>query len=232
MKNSTNQKKSNSKSTSRASQLTTGSTPTKSGRSKMQKNYPVRAQIVPLPSVYRKLEDHTALRLRTSRNIVNTATGFASQALVLTPASITTPNYFGLGDLFPMLQGMANQYARFMLTRYVVQLVPTSPATSGGYVAVNFEPDEASTTGPASVLADVVSSLHSDVAQVTEIAGIQCNVSDYFNDWKSSTIAGNVDATHHAGVTQIWCSNSQSNTTGVALLQIEVDIHFCGFRYK
>lgn len=187
-------------------------------------------QVQALPPIFRAREDANALRLRTSVSIVNDAAGAASRILALTPISIGSPGYLGLGNLFPMLTSMSGQYAKFMITKLTIELVPVTAATSGGYVAVGFEPDEATTSGPPTSLTDVTSAVHSDVAQVTEIAMIELNVSEYFNDWKQCS-AGLSSSVTQAGVVQVYCRNTGSVTDVAAIMQVEVDIHFCGFRF-
>ncbi len=212
-------------------QISTASTKTKRRRAKMKTTAPSVRAVTPLPKIYRVIGDSMALRLRTSTNIVNTGTGIGSYILSLFIGNIGTAQYLGLGNIFPMLPGMGTQYAHFMVSHLKVQLVPTSPATSGGYVALSFEPDDTATSGPPSTLQDVSSAVHSDVAQVTEIAGIELNPSDYYNDWRSTTTPGASNQGSTAGVVQVWCSNNSASGVGVAILQIELDIHFSGFRY-
>lgn len=187
--------------------------------------------VVPLPRGFRSKGDNFALRLRASQNIVNTAAGLSSNLLAFTPTSIATAGYEGLADLFPLLLGIGKQYSHFMLTRVVAQLIPTTAVTSGGYVALGYEADDSNTSSPPLTLLDVTSAIHSDVAQVTEIAEIALNVSDYYNDWRpvngapaTSTVIG------QAGVIQLFASNSAAIATGVAIFQLEVDIHFSGYR--
>jgi len=194
-------------------------------------NGPPGMRVSKLPPYYRTTGDTFSLRLKTSVNLVNTAAGFATSILGLTPGSITTTGYSGLADIFPLLAGIKDQYARFMVSRLKMQLVPTTATTGGGYVAMNYEPDDTNTSSPAITLTDVTSSLHSAVAQITDIAELEVNPALFYNEWRQCTLTvGATTFDSQAGVVQLWCSNANSISTGVAIFQIEVDIHFCGFR--
>jgi len=171
------------------------------------------------------------MRLSGTAAFANDVSGICTKIITLAPLSLTG-SYVGLANFFPLLAGVRDQYARFMITRVVVQAVPVTPATNGGYVAVGYQPDDANTSGPPVSIADVTSALHSDVAQVTEIAAIELNASEYFNDWRQCTpVTGSATAISQAGVVQLWAANFESGTSNpVVLMHIEVDIHFAGFR--
>jgi hypothetical protein len=195
---------------------------------------PQVTKLPPLPSIYRVSDDHMAIRVRNTINLVNTAAGFASYLMILKPQTMSlSSGYFSLGTEFPILASMAEHYSRFMIRGFSATMVPTTAATGGGYVALGFEPDDSSASGPPASLSDVTNAVHSDVAQVTEQANITFNVSDYFNDWKSTyEKSGNPDSLSQAGVVQFWSSNSNAISTGVALVQVELDMHFVGYRKR
>lgn len=226
--------KANTPNTSRLSTapVSTSGTPTKSGRAKMKpSNVPQTMGIVALPRGFRSWGDETSLKLRSTSSIANSSAGHAQLILALSPVHIGATNYVGLGDTFPLVLGMAPSYARFMITRVVAQLVPTTGTTLGGYVALGFQADDTNTEGPPSSLLDVTTAVHSDVAQVSETACIQFNVSDYYNEWKySSPSGGSSTNIGQAGVIQLVCVNSGATGDIVALLQLEIDIHFSGYR--
>lgn len=217
---------------SQAGPVSTSKTATKRGRSKIKpSNAPQLSGLVKLPRSFRSAGDETSLRLRASNAVANSLAGAATIILALAPTSITTTGYRGLGDSFPILLGMAKQYSRFMITRVTAQLIPTTAATAGGFVAIGYEADDTNTSSPPTSLTDVTSAVHSDVAQVTEIAGIEFNVSDYFNEWKYTTGSGGSSTSiGQAGAIQIYAINSGVQHDQIAILQIEVDIHFSGYR--
>lgn len=187
--------------------------------------------VTPLPRTYLKFADTVPLRVRASMNLTNTADGIMKRVLVIAPRTYATPGYTGLGDIVPLLVGMSPSYARFMITRVSATIVPTTPTTEGGYVAIGYEPDNTSDSGPPNTLMDVTTAHHSDVAQVTECASIALNPAIYFNDWRLvEDNAGGTDSMQEAGVIQLWSTNSRANSTGVGILQIEVDFHFAGLR--
>lgn len=214
-----------------SNQLSTGSTSTKRGRAKKKPAAPTFQGVPRLPAIFRAVGDVIAMRLRCSYAMHNRATGVANRLFVLAPESFTTPGYLGLTDLFPLLGGMAAQYSRFMVGRVSAQVIPVSPVTESGYVALGYEPTDSAVSVPPTTLGDTTSSVHSDVAQVTEIAGITFDASDYFNDWRVvDPSVGDATAQSQAGVIQVLCANIQAVDKNVAILQLEVDVHFCGFR--
>lgn len=212
--------------------VSTSGAPTKSGRAKMKaSNVPQSRGVVALPRGFRSWGDETSLRLRSTSSLANSSAGRVQLILSLAPGHSGTLGYIGLGDMFPLLLGMAPSYSRFMITRLVAQLVPTTGTTLGGYVALGYQADDTNTEGPPSSLIDVTTAVHSDVAQMTEMACIELNVSDYYNDWKySSPSVGTSTNIGQAGVIQFLCVNSGANGDLVALLQMEIDIHFSGYR--
>lgn len=229
--NSKRTAKQNGQTKARMVNQTSSQTSTKRGRKKFKNGAPMVQGVSKLPSIYRSRGDVMSLRLRTSTNLTNTALGFGSYLVAFYPGSITTPSYYALGDLFPILMGINVQYSMFMITECKAQLIPTTAATSGGYVALGYEPDDSNTSSPPLNLRDVTQSVHSDVAQVTEIAGIEFNPSDYYNEWRTcAPTSGLTTSVSQAGVVQLWLSNSAAVSTGVGILQLEVDIHFTGFR--
>lgn len=184
-----------------------------------------------LPSIYRAAGDVTAVRLRNSYSMTNRSAGLANRLFVLSPEVFATAGYIGLGNIFPMLTGMSSQYSRFMVARVTAQVIPVSPVTEAGYVALGYEPTDSAVSVPPTTLGDTTTSVHSDVAQVTEIAGISFDASDYYNDWRVvDPSTGDATAQSQAGVIQVFCANIQPVDSSVAILQLEVDLHFCGFR--
>jgi len=171
------------------------------------------------------------MRVRGSANIYNTATALSGTLVALTPTTFSALGYFGLGNYFPILLGLVPSYSRFMISRASVTVVPITPITDGGYVAIGYEPDNTTTSAPPATLSDVTTSTHSDVAQVTEMATVEFNPAEYFNDWRlTESNTGSVNSLQQAGVVQVWCTNARSAGSGVAVLQMEFDVHFSGLR--
>lgn len=211
--------------------MSSGSAPTKRGRTKKRAAAPMFSGVPHLPSIFRGDGDVNAVRLKTSTSVANRSAGLGNYVLALAPISIGAGGYLGLANIFPILTGMASQYSRFMVGRLTMQLVPVTPATAGGYVSLNYEPTDSNLSNPPTALSDVASSTHSDIAQVTEIASVHVDVSDYYNDWRqTSDVSGAAQAMSQAGVVQMFCANNGAIGDLVAILQIEVDVHFCGFR--
>jgi hypothetical protein len=214
-----------------SNQMSSGSAPTKRGRAKKRAASPMFSGVPALPSIFRGVGDVNAVRLKTSYSLVNRTTGLANYLLAVAPISITTPGYIGLANIFPILTGMAAQYSRFMVGRVALQLVPVTAATAGGYVALNYEPSDSTLASPPTLLSDVASAVHSDIAQVTEIAAISFDASDYYNDWRQvSDVSGAAQSLSQAGVIQLWGANTGVAGDIAAIFQIEIDVHFCGFR--
>lgn len=193
--------------------------------------------ITPLPRTFTKFVDTVPLRVRTTINLANTASGLSSKLLVLSPQQGTTAGYIWLGNALPVLNGLAVNYCRFMISHLSVTVVPVTPITEGGYVAVGFEADNSGVSNPPVTLADVTTSIHSDVAQMTEMASISVKPAEYFNEWKTCDATGSNDNDEDAGVVQFLLVNYRAGPSGtppaspiVGLAQIEVDIHFAGLR--
>ena len=208
----------------------TSTTPTKQGRRKMRIK-PPSLTVTKLPPIYRATPDTFSIRLKTAHSVTNTTAGNASLIIALTPSTIAAASYYGLADYFPLLTGFQSQYTRFMVSRLSVRLVPVTPLTGGGYVAAGYQPDDSNTSGPPTSLTDVTSALHSDIAQVTEIAAFTVMPCDYFNEWRQCTLTtGTTTFDSQAGVIQLFCANTAAITNVAALLELEVDIHFSGYR--
>lgn len=229
-----NSAKSNKSTKSRGvrNQISTSRAPTKRGRRKLPTGVPINQGITRLPAIFRTGSDVNSMRLNGSLALANTSSGLASHVISVAPTSSGNPAYWGLANFFPMLSGLRDQYARYMVTRLLIQAAPVTAAVSGGYVVVGYQPDDANTSGPPVSVSDVTSALHSDLAQVTEIAGFELNVSDYYNDWRQCTpLTGSSTFASSAGVVQVLGANAITETTGaVMLMHIEVDIHFTGYR--
>jgi len=213
-------------------QISTTRTPTKRGRRKARNRVPTTQGITRLPPIFRGSADVNSMRLSTSYAFTNTENKFAKHIISLAPVTVASADYWGLANFFPLLAGLRNQYARFMLTRVMIQAVPVTAATAGGFVAIGFQADDSNTSGPPGSLVDVTSALHSDVAQVTEIAAFELDASDYYNEWRQcSPTDGTSTNLSQAGVVQIYGSNILDLPAGpVVILHMEVDIHFAGFR--
>lgn len=187
--------------------------------------------ITRLPATFANFPDQIGMRLRTSFALNNLAAGSGALIMSVSPNSTTSsPDYSALGNYFTVLPGLAGQYSRFMVSRLLVQATPTTPATSGGFIAINYEPTNATRSGPPVTVADVLTSAHADVAQVTQVASVEAYPSDYFNAWIYTRSGVTTDAFDIAGVSQILASNSSVTAATVGLVTVEVDIHFAGLR--
>lgn len=187
--------------------------------------------ITRLPPNFGMFADHFAMRVRTSFALANKTAGTAPFLLVMNPGSISgASDYAGLGNYFTSLAAMTSQYSRFMISRLRVEATPTTAATNGGFIAINYEPTNSTRAIPPVTVRDVLTSTHSDVAQVTQTAAIECKPSDYFNTWLFTIGAAAGDQYDIAGATQIMGVNSEISAINVGLITIEVDIHFAGLR--
>lgn len=191
------------------------------------------AQLTPLSKSYHLTSDTLGMHLATTVSIPNdaVATGLVSRVIALWPGAIGAPNYSALGNYFPVLAGLKNSYARFMVTRLKVTATCTSPYTSGGFLACNFEADSTGVSGPPSSLGDVTNANVYAIATPGSPSTYVTDVCLYFNDWKNSTLdAGDPADIIDAGIIQIWGSNSSGTGIGVGLLTIECDFYFAGYR--
>lgn len=190
-----------------------------------------------LPAAYHTTSDTMCLQLKTTVDIPNNGgetdpNGIVTRAIALTPGIINTTNYSSLGNYFPVLVGLRSSYARFMISRLKVTVLCTSPYTGGGFIAANFESDNTGVSGPPTSLGDVTNALHSCVSTPGAPRTYTCVVADYFNDWRSATTSSTAGAAEEidAGVIQLYGTNNSAKGVGVALLTIEVDFYFSGYR--
>lgn len=186
-----------------------------------------------LPRTFPRFADQVALRMRTSVALTNTAAtaGFATALIYLNPkASAGGDAYFTLGDYFTVIDAMATQYSRFMVSHFHIEATPTTAATAGGFIAINYEPTNASVASPPTTVADVLTSNHADVAQVTQMASVTAKPTDYFNVWLFTRSLAGRDEYDIAGVSQVMGINSSAVSADVGLITVEFDIHFAGLR--
>ncbi len=186
-----------------------------------------------LPRNFPRFADQVSLRMRTSVALTNTAStaGLAQYLIYLNPrSSVPGDLYFSLGDYFTAIDAMSRQFARFMVSHFRIEATPTTAATSGGFIAINYEATNASVALPPNTVADVLTSNHADVAQVTQVAEVVVSPTDYFNTWLYTTSAAPGDQYDIAGVSQVFGINSSTAGSDVGLLTVEFDIHFAGLR--
>lgn len=118
-----------------------------------------------------------------------------------------------------------------MISRLKVTLTCTSPYTSGGFLACNFEADSTGISGPPTTLGDVTNANVYAVATPGQPGSYTTDVSFYFNDWKNSTSDALDPADlNDAGIVQIWGANSSLVNASVGLITLELDFYFAGYR--
>jgi len=118
-----------------------------------------------------------------------------------------------------------------MISHLKVTVTCTSPYTSGGFIACNFEADSTGVSGPPSSLGDVTNANVYAVATPGHPGTYTTDVCYYFNDWKNCTQdAADPSDVVDAGIMQIWGDNSSSAGVGVGLLTVECDFYFAGYR--
>jgi len=201
-------------------------------RGRPRKPAVVTTRVTSLPAMFPKFPDQFVLRLRHTTSFVGAA-DTSSVLYVYSPLSISTAGYTSIGHEYPMVAAMALQYSRYSISRVVAVATPTMPATSGGYLAINYEPTNSSVAEPPGSVSDVTTSVHSEVAQVTESAGVEVKPTDYFTTWLPTTYtagSGVSEAFTQSGVTQVYCRNGDTSGKANFLLTVEVDIHFAGLR--
>lgn len=189
-------------------------------------------RLQPLSKSYHLTSDTLAMHLATTVNIPNdgVSAGLVSRVVALWPGTSALTNYSTLGNYFPVLAGLRTSYARFMVTRLKVTATCTSPYTSGGFLACNFEADSTGVSGPPSSLGDVTNANVYAIATPGSPSTYTTDVCLYFNDWKNSSNASDPDDLFDAGIIQIWGNNSSGVGIGVGLLTIECDFYYAGYR--
>lgn len=175
-------------------------------------------------------DDSTTVVVR-STTTVGGATPTGTMSFALDPTSITTTNYGSLGAVNPLILTMSTSYSRFMVTKCMFKATMTTPITNGGYVGLGFTPDNTHVSGPPANIRDATSAAHSDIAQVGESAVISFDASQYFVDWRPTITSGAAAPDNQCGVVQAYF-DAGSSTSSQILFEMEVEIHFAGFRYN
>lgn len=184
---------------------------------------------VVVPRGYPPLQDTVELKLRTKWPVTNTSSGGVTSWLIaLDPGSITTTQYVGLGDIFASLIAFQETYSRWMIKRMKIETQMVTAATAAGYTAFNYEPTNSTVASPPTSLANVVNSINHGLTTPTIKDGYEVEVSSYYNDWRNTLPVG--QAATQCGVIQIIGSNTLGDGSVVALMDIELDVVFAGYK--
>jgi len=120
-----------------------------------------------------------------------------------------------------------------MVTKLHVKVIPTIPLTVGTMIAVGFDPMvQTSEAGNPTDYSDVLISKHHVTCNQTVPKSFTVNVSDYYNDWKSTTLLASEYNNCTAGVLQWFSSYDGGGTSGAVIgyLDIEFEIAFTGLK--
>nr|WRQ65537.1 hypothetical protein [Tolivirales sp.] len=184
-----------------------------------------------LPAAYSSASDTLCLQLKSTIGFGNTEAALLKQVIALTPGTIATAGYDGLGDHFPILNSMRTSYSRFMLSKVKVTLQCTSPYTEGGYVAANFEADGTGVSGPPSSLSDVTNARHHVIATPGSPQTYAFAPSDSYNDWRLCSVEADQETDAiDAGIIQIYGENQLGTGTVGVLVTLEFDFYFANYR--
>lgn len=184
---------------------------------------------VVVPRGYPPLQDAVELKLRTKWPVSNTSSGGDTSWLIaLDPGSITTPQYTALGNIFATIIAFRDTYSRWMIKRLRVETQMVTAATSAGYTAFNYEPTDSDVASPPTTLANVVNSINHGLATPTIKDGYEVAVSSYYNDWRTTRPVGL--SSSQCGVIQIIGSNTLGDGIVAALMDIEIDVVFAGYK--
>lgn len=175
-------------------------------------------------------DDSTTIRVRSTSTITSdSSTGKLSFAL--DPTAIATTNYGSLGSTNALILAMSTAYSRFMVTQSMFKITLTTPITNGGFVGLGYTPDNTHVSGPPPNIRDATSAAHSDISQVGESAVISFDASQYFIDWRPTLTSGAAAPDNQCGVVQIYFDGG-STTISSVLFEMDVVVHFAGFRYN
>lgn len=174
--------------------------------------------------------DSMKISVNGTRAIFNRAAGLANYAFVLKTSQVTTPGYFTLGNLFPIVDSLGGVYSRWMIERITFSLRMITPSTAGGFAAANYEPDNSAISGPPTNLTDVSQAQHLVLVNPTQEDSFSVAVSKYFGDWRTTRVTGSNEADTECGVCQIFSGNASLVDLDVALLTVKADLVFCGYR--
>lgn len=176
-------------------------------------------------------DDCMTVHVRASNAITGT-TAIMQIAFALDPTKITTTGYGSIGAISSLVEALSKSYSRFMVTNATFKVTLTTPVTGGGYVGMGYTPDNSQASGLPASLTDATSAVHSDITQVGNSATITLDPSDYFVDWRP-TLNGSSSAEppdNQCGVVQVY-GDSGFTTSSKAVFEVDLLIHFAGFRY-
>lgn len=125
---------------------------------------------------------------------------------------------------------MSLVYSRYLIRRLRVGVTQTTPITSGGYFIANYEATSSSSSLPPVSVADVSNSRHVVEGNPANPRSYTVTPTDYYNDWRATYGDGSSTSTSQMGTTQVLVSNSSAVAVECALLTVEADIIFCGYR--
>ncbi len=176
--------------------------------------------------------DVFTLHVKGSLELNNLVINKCAHLIALKPGAIVTVDYWGLGNVTPMLDSLRNAYSRFMVTGLRVGVQMITPATGGGYAIVNYEPTDSTKASPPTTIADVSNAVHTvTVSPASDPQFMELNPADYYADWRLTfTEADAEDAIKEAGVLQVYSVNSSAIAITALLVTLEYDIHFSGFK--
>lgn len=187
-------------------------------------------KIVPLPRQFSLgTQDVYPMRLKGTTSISNTAAGVFTAGYALSPQDTASSSYVGLGNLLPILNSMRGSFTEYMFTRVHVHVMCTSPYTGGGVVGFCYEASDSARNGLPTTLADASGSI-SAVASPGSPASIEVNCTDYNKQWLTTFSSAADQRSEEAGLIQLYGTNGSAISLAVAVITVEVDVFFTGFR--
>lgn len=183
------------------------------------------------PSFTHNKADIFPMHLRGTTGLSNLTTGLLSRMIALTPAeTVTQTASFGLGTVFPVLNNIRSSFTEFMITRLTCVVTPVTPTTDVGFIAMCFEATDSARNAPPSSVQDASSGTHSAVATPMHPASITFNCVDYNEQWLTTYTSAADQRSEEAGVIQFYGANGGAAGGTVAIVTLELDIFFTGYR--
>lgn len=194
---------------------------------------PVKAnsnKIVQLPREFlRGVQDLYPMHLKGVIGLANSGAFTCTAGVALMPQTTASSSYVGLGTYFPILNTMRASFTEFMITRVRVHVMCVSPLTGVGFLAFCYEAtDSARNALPVSITD--ASGVYSAVASPGAPASIVFNTADYNNQWLTTYSAAADQRSEEAGVIQFFGENSSIIAAPAAVVNLEVDFFFKGYR--
>lgn len=173
--------------------------------------------------------DVTPANFKFSIDLANTTTNYSRVVLIFGNGT-TTGSTLYMNAFCSGFNVMSTVFSRFLIRRIRVGVTQTTPITSGGYFIANYEATASSSSVPPVSVTDVSNSRHVVEGNPANPRSYTVNPTDYYNDWRATYGDGSTTSTSQMGTSQIIVNNALAVDADCALITVEADVVFCGYR--